>query len=244
MTNLAEKVAVITGGTRGIGRAVGERLAASGARVVLAYVSDAASGDHAQRAIEAAGGSAIAFRADVGDPADVARLFDVASETFGGVDIVVNAAGIAVFKPTAMVDDEEFARLIRTNVLGTFHVLREAARRVRDNGRIVDFSTGGTRQPIPAGGIYAGSKAFGERMVASLAKEVGARGVTVNSIAPGVTQTDGLTLDPAMVDQLVAMTPLGRLGQPSDIAAVVAFIVSDDAAWLTGQLVHANGGIL
>jgi 3-oxoacyl-[acyl-carrier protein] reductase len=244
MSKLSGKVAIVTGGSRGIGRAVAERLAADGASVVVTYVNNAAAAEATQAAIKQAGGTAEIAKADVGSANDIATLFSFAEQTYGGVDIVVNAAGISVFKPTAMVADDEFASLMQTNVFGTFHVLREAALHVRDGGRIVDFSTGGTQQPIPAGGVYAASKAFGERMVASLAKEIGDRKITVNSVAPGVTETDGLVLDPAMVGQLVAMTPLGRLGQPSDVAAVVGFLVSEDASWVTGQLINANGGIL
>jgi 3-oxoacyl-[acyl-carrier protein] reductase len=244
MNHFNNKVAIVTGGSRGIGRAVAERLASQSVKVVISYVSNAAAGDDTKRAIESAGGTATAVQADVGNSDDVARLFSTAINTYGGVDIVVNAAGISVFKPTAMVEDQEFEQLLRTNVYGTFHVLRQAAMHVRDNGRIIDFSTGGTRQAIPAGGVYAASKAFGERLVSSLAKEVGDRQITVNSIAPGVTETDGLVLDPSMVGQLVAMTPLGRLGQPADVAAVVAFLASPDGAWVNGQLINANGGIL
>jgi 3-oxoacyl-[acyl-carrier protein] reductase len=167
MPKLSGKVAIITGGSRGIGRAVAEMLAAKGANVVINYASNRKAADETLSAITAAGGSAVIVQADIGEPTEVAEMFNVATRSFGGVDLVVNAAGISVFKPTAMVTDDEFAKLMRTNIFGTFHVLRQAAVHVRNNGRIVDFSSGGTQQAMPGNGIYAASKAAGERMVAS-----------------------------------------------------------------------------
>ena len=191
-----------------------------------------------------AGGQAIAVQGSVANRDDVVQLFDRAEAQFGPIDIVVNVAGTSVFKPHSDLTDEDFEKVFSVNARGAMYVLREAAKRVKDGGRIVQFSTGGTMMPVPTGGIYAASKAAGERFAFALAKEIGHRQVTVNVVSPGVTETDGLIMPQEAVDQLIQQTPLGRLGQPNDVADVVAFLVSEDAHWITGQNIQANGGIL
>jgi 3-oxoacyl-[acyl-carrier protein] reductase len=212
--------------------------------VVVNYASNADKADEVVRSIEDSGGSAIAVQASVADKAEVVRLFDVATDRFGRVDVVVNMAGAFVEKPTVEVTDDDFDAVFAVNARGALYVLAEAARRISDGGRILHTSTGGTEMAMPNGGLYAASKAAGERIAFGLAKELGPRGITVNVVSPGVTDTDGLTLSGPAREQLVAQTPLGRLGQPQDVAEVYAFLASDEAGWVTGQLIQANGGIL
>jgi 3-oxoacyl-[acyl-carrier protein] reductase len=235
MATLTGKVAIITASSRGIGAAVAQRLSQDGAAVVVNYVASPEKAEAVVKAIEAQGGKAIAVQGSVAIQADVKRLFDTAEQQFGPIDIIVNVAGVSVFKPHTELTDEDFEKVFSVNAKGAMYMLQAAATRVKDGGRIVQFSTGGTMMPIPAGGLYAASKAAGERF---------AFGLAVNVVSPGVTDTDGLVLPQPAIDHLVSQTPLGRLGKPQDIADVVAFLVSDDAHWMTGQNLQVNGGIL
>jgi 3-oxoacyl-[acyl-carrier protein] reductase len=244
MAALTGKVAIVTAASRGIGRAVALRLAQDGAAVAVNYVASSEKAEAVVQEIMANGGRAITIQGSVANKTDVMRLFDETEQKLGAIDIVVNVAGVSVFKPHTELTDEDFDKVFSVNARGAMYVLQEAAKRVKDSGRIVQFSTGGTMMPIPAGGIYASSKAAGERMAFALAKEIGHRQVTVNVVSPGVTDTDGLILNQAAIDHLIGQTPLGRLGQPNDIADVVAFLVGDDAHWMTGQNLQVNGGIL
>jgi 3-oxoacyl-[acyl-carrier protein] reductase len=239
---LQGKGAVVTGGSRGIGRAVAERLAADGAAVAISYVTNRVSADETVAAIAKDGGRAVAVQADIASIGDVRRLFEEAQTALGDLDIVVANAGTAVFRPHVEVTPEEFDRIFGLNARGTFFVLQEAARRVRDGGRIVNISSGGTAMASPGAGLYLGSKAATELFVAALAKELGPRKVTVNSVSPGVTRTEGLVLPEQRLAQIVAMTPLGRLGEPADIADAIAFLASDDARWVTAQNLRVAGG--
>lgn len=241
---LAGKVAIVTASSRGIGKATVKRLAQEGAAVAVNYVSSSDKANAVVEEIKQSGGRAIALQANVANQEDVQRLFSETEQQLGKIDIVVNVAGISVFKPHVELTDEDFDKVFEVNARGAMYMLQAAANHIQDGGRIVQFSTGGTSQPTPGGGLYAASKAAGERFAFCLAKELGDRHITVNAISPGVTDTDGLTLDEESVNQLIQQTPLGRLGQPTDIADVVAFLVSDDAHWLTGQNIQANGGIL
>ncbi|AFY91826.1 SDR family oxidoreductase [Chamaesiphon minutus] len=244
MPLLTGKVAIVTASSRGIGRAVAKRLSRDGAAVAVNYISSPELAEAVVTEIIATGGNAIAVQGSVANKADVARLFDETEQKLGAIDIVVNVAGVSVFKPHLQLTDDDFEKVFAVNARGAMYVLQAAAARVKDGGRIVQFSTGGTMMPIPAGGIYAASKAAGERFAFALAKEIGHRQVTVNVISPGVTDTDGLIMPKEAIDNLIGQTPLGRLGQPGDVADVVAFLVSDDAHWVTGQNIQANGGIL
>jgi 3-oxoacyl-[acyl-carrier protein] reductase len=244
MTKLAGKIAIVTASSRGIGRAVAKRLSGDGAKVVVNYVSSPEKAEALVQEITGQGGTAIAIQGSVANRADVTRLFDETERQLGAIDIVVNVAGVSVFKPHIELTDEDFDKVFSVNTKGAMYVLQESAKRIKDGGRIVQFSTGGTMMPIPAGGLYAASKAAGERFAFALAKEIGHRQVTVNLVSPGVTDTDGLVLPQPAIDGLIQQTPLGRLGQPDDIADVVAFLVSDDAHWVTGQNIQVNGGIL
>jgi 3-oxoacyl-[acyl-carrier protein] reductase len=244
MSSLSGKVAIVTASSRGIGRAIAQRLSREGAAVVVNYVASPEKAEAVVQEIIAQGGRAIAIQGSVAHKADVQRLFDETEKQFGAIDIVVNVAGVSVFKPHIELTDDDFEQVFSVNAKGAMYVLQEAAKRIKEGGRIVQFSTGGTMMPIPAGGVYAASKAAGERFAFALAKEIGYRQVTVNVVSPGVTDTDGLIMPQAAIDQLIQQTPLGRLGKPTDIADVVAFLVSDDAHWLTGQNIQVNGGIL
>ena len=241
---LLGKVAIVTGSSRGIGSASAQRLSDDGATIVVNYAGRSDKAQEVVAQIEAKGRSAIALQADVSKTADIQRLFDRTLDKFGKVDILVNnAAGVNVFKPTAAMTEDEYNSMFDIT-RGVYFALQQAAHHLADNGRIISISTSGTAMAIPAGGAYAGSKAAIEHFSAALAKELGGRGITVNTVSPGVTNTDGLVLEQAQVDQLIAQTPLGRLGQPSDLANAIAMLVSDDAHWITGQSIRANGGIV
>jgi 3-oxoacyl-[acyl-carrier protein] reductase len=246
MNTQTHKVAIVTGASGGIGAAVAERLARDGFTVVVNYAGNAASAEAVVARIEAAGGRAVSAQADVSDAGAVARMFDSAETAFGGVDVLINNAGIMGLAAIRDSDDALFDRHIAVNLKGTFNTLREAARRLRDNGRIVNFSSSVTGLLQPAYGIYAATKAAVEAMTSILAKEVRGRNITVNAIAPGPTATrlflDGKPQD--LVDRLAKLAPLERLGQPEDIADAVAFLVGPDGAWINGQTLRANGGII
>jgi 3-oxoacyl-[acyl-carrier protein] reductase len=244
MSSLTGKVAIVTASSRGMGRAIANRLSQDGAGVVVNYVSSPEKAETIVQDIKAQGGKAISIQGSVANKADVLRLFDETEKHLGSIDIVVNVAGASIFKPHIELTDEDFDKVFSVNARGAMYMLQEAAKRVKDGGRVVQFSTGGTMMPIPAGGLYAASKAAGERFAFALAKEIGHRQVTVNVISPGVTDTDGLIMPKEAIAQLIQQTPLGRLGQPGDVADIVAFLVSDDAHWMTGQNLQANGGIL
>jgi len=246
MSKQTNKVAIVTGASRGIGAAVAERLARDGFTVVVNYAGDAAPAEALVRRIEEAGGHALAAQADVSEPAAVRRLFDGAETAFGGVDVLVNNAGIMTLANVADTDEAAFDRLIAVNLKGTFNTLREAAARLRAGGRIINFSSSvvGLLQPTYA--AYAATKAGVEAITSILAKELRGRNITVNGIAPGPTATELFLKGkaPELVDRMARLAPLERLGQPEDIAAAVAFLAGPDAGWINGQVLRANGGII
>lgn len=246
MNTTGQQVAIVTGASRGIGAAIAERLAADGFTVIVNYSGNQALADLLVRKIEQNGGRALSAKADVSDTAAVAQLFDRAEQAFGGVDILVNNAGVIALAPVAEMSDADVDRLIDINLKGTFNTLREAAKRLRDNGRIINFSSSVVGLFQPSYGMYAASKAAVEALTSVLAKELRGRNITVNAIAPGPTAT-GLFLDgktPELIERLAKMAPLERLGQPQDIAAAVSFLAGADGAWINGQTLRANGGII
>jgi 3-oxoacyl-[acyl-carrier protein] reductase len=246
MTHQHQRAAVVTGGSRGIGAAIARRLAQDGIAVAINYASGRAAADALVAEIEAAGGHAIAVQADLADPATPSRLFDAAEHAFGGVDILVNNAGVMELGPLAEVTDEAFARQTAINLGSVFRSLREAARRLRDGGRIVSFSSSVVGLYQPGYGVYAATKAAVEAMTHILAKELGSRRITVNAVAPGPVETR-LFLEGKSEQQvraIAAMNPFGRLGQPDDIAAIVAFLTARDSGWINGQVIRANGGVV
>jgi 3-oxoacyl-[acyl-carrier protein] reductase len=240
-----QKVAIVTGASRGIGRAVALRLAREGFAVVVNYAGNQAEAARVVSEIESIGGRAIAVQADVSKTADVARLFKETEKAFGGVDVLVNNAGIMVTKPIAEFDDETFDRIFAINVRGTFNTLKEAAKKIRNGGRIINFSTSVTPLSLPGYGPYGASKAAVEVLGNILTKELRGRNVAVNTVAPGPVGTE-LFLEgktPEQIDRMAKLNPFERLGQPDDIANVVAFLAGPDGAWINGQTLRANGGM-
>jgi 3-oxoacyl-[acyl-carrier protein] reductase len=240
------KVALVTGASRGIGSAIAERLGRDGFTVIVNYSGSVAEAEALVGKIGANGGRALAVKADVSDPRAVREMFDTATAQFGGVDVLVNNAGIMTLGNIAEFEDAAFDRQIAINLKGSFNTLREAARRLRQGGRIINFSSSvvGLLQPTYA--VYAATKAGVEAMTTVLAKELRGRNITVNAVAPGPTATElFLKGKPqAAIDHLANLAPLARLGQPADIAAVVAFLAGPDGAWINGQTLRANGGII
>jgi 3-oxoacyl-[acyl-carrier protein] reductase len=246
--NNANKVAIVTGSSRGIGAAIAKRLAADGVAVIVNYAGRKADADAVVAEIQNAGGRAAAFQADVSSPAEVAAMFDQAITLFGGVDILVNNAGIIQPGLTQLADTDDalFDRLVSINLKGTFNTLRVAAKKLRQGGRIVNFSSSVKALALPGYSIYAATKAAVETMTNIFAKELRGRNITVNAVAPGPTATDLFLKDktPQQIEHLAKMPPMERLAQPEDIANVVAFLVGPDGAWVDGQTLRANGGIV
>jgi 3-oxoacyl-[acyl-carrier protein] reductase len=245
MTQTKKKIAIVTGASRGIGAAIARRLASDDFTVVINYSGEAAPAEELARRIEASGGRALTAKADVSDAQAVARMFDAAEAAFGGVDVLVNNAGILKTLPLAETSDAEFDRHFGINVKGTFNTLREAAKRLNDGGRIVNFSSTTLALNMPGYAVYNGTKAAVEAFTRVFAKELRGRNITVNAVAPGPIATD-LFLNgksDELVAQFAKMPPLERLGQPDDIASVVAFLAGPDAGWINGQILRANGGV-
>jgi 3-oxoacyl-[acyl-carrier protein] reductase len=238
------RVAIVTGGSGGIGSAVAQALAAQRTAVVVHYSGGARRAEETVASIREAGGTAVAHSGDVADETAMAALFDAAEERFGGVDVVVNTAGIMLLAPLAEMDLDDFDRMHRINVRGTFVVSQLAARRLRAGGALINFSTSVTRLQQPAYTAYAATKGAVEAMTLILARELRGRDVTVNAVAPGPTATP-LFLDgksPELIDRLAAVSPLERLGTPEDIAGAVAFLAGPGGRWVNGQVLFANGG--
>jgi 3-oxoacyl-[acyl-carrier protein] reductase len=246
MNQQDRKVALVTGASRGIGSAIAERLARDGFTVIVNYAGSAAEAEALVEKVKAAGGSAAAIQADVSDAKAVASMWDAAEKAYGGVDVLVNNAGIMLLGNLADVDDATYQRQIAVNLTGTFNTLRAAAKRLRNGGRIVNFSSSVVGLYQPTYGVYAATKAAVEAMTHVLTKELRGRNITVNTVAPGPTATDlFLKGKPQqVVDHLTKLAPLERLGQPADIANAVAFLAGPDGAWINGQVLRANGGII
>jgi Dehydrogenases with different specificities (related to short-chain alcohol dehydrogenases) len=244
--SIENKVAIVTGASRGIGAAIAQRLASDGFTVVINYAGNTNAARTLVSQIEKSGGRAITAQADVSKPTAVARMFNAAEAAFGGIDVLVHNAGVMRLATLADSDDTLFDDQVATNLKGTFNMLREAARRLRNGGRIITLSSSvvGLYQPTYA--VYAATKAGAEAMTHVLAKELRGRNITVNSVAPGPTATD-LFLNgkpQEVIDHLANLTPLQRLGKPEDIANTVAFLAGPDGGWINGQTLRANGGII
>lgn len=243
---LKGKVAIVTGASRGIGAAIAERFGREGANVVVNYVDSADKAKGVVKRIKADGGKAAAIQADVSKAADVQRLFQESTEQFGTVDILVNNAGLPLYKMVEEITEKEFDRIMATNVKGVFLTCKQAVRGMADGGRIVNVSSSVTGLMLPSYVAYAATKGAVEQMTRHLAHELGRRGITVNAVSPGPTETD--LDDEVMVEarqrELSRTVALGRVGAPNDIADVVTFLVTDDARWITGQNIRANGGFI
>jgi 3-oxoacyl-[acyl-carrier protein] reductase len=246
MTTQNGKAVIVTGASRGIGAAIAQRLAADGFAVIVNFAGEAEAANDQVKRIRAAGGTASAVQADVSKPAAMRALFDSAEKAYGGVDVLVNNAGIMQLSTIAEADDAFFDRHVAINLKGVFNGMREAAKRLRSGGRIISFSSSVIGLYQPTYGIYAATKGGVEAMTHVLANEMRGRNITVNAIAPGPTGTD-LFLNgksPQLIDRLSKLAPLERLGRPDDIAGVVAFLAGPDGAWVNGQILRANGGII
>jgi 3-oxoacyl-[acyl-carrier protein] reductase len=246
MPNETKKVAIVTGASRGIGAAVAERLARDGFAVVINYSSDPEPAEALVRKIEGAGGRALTAKADVCDVQAVRRMFDAAEAAFGGVDVLVNNAGTMSLAKISDADDATFDRMMDVNLRGTFNTLREAAKRLRSGGRIVNFSSSVLGLRLEGYGIYSATKAAVEVLTAVLSREMRGRSITVNTVAPGPTATDlffkGKSAE--LIERMAKMNPMERLGTPEDIAGAVAFLAGPDGGWINGQTLRANGGMV
>lgn len=238
-------VAIVTGASRGIGAQIAKRLAADGFAVAINYASSAREADALVAEIGAAGGRAIAVKADVASAAEVRLLFEATEQQLGKVDVLVNNAGILKAMPLAEHSDALFEQTFAINTRGTFNTLREASARMNDGGRIVNFSSTALALNLPGYAVYNASKAAVEALTQVFAKELRGRRITVNAVAPGPVATELFLQGKSeeQIQQFAKMPPLQRLGQPEDVASVVAFLVGADAAWVNGQILRANGGL-
>ena len=249
MSRLKNKVAVITGASKGIGAAIARHFAAEGAKVVVNYASSKESADRVVKDITDKGGIAIAIQADVSKEADVNRLFDATNTAFGGLDILVNNAVYQGYSPIESISLEAFHSSFNVNVLGPILTIQAALKLFGDNGgNIINISSGASKMPLPGASLYSATKAALDAITVSLSKELGAKNIRINSILPGATETEGATAAGVIAGSeyekmFIANTPLGRRGKPDDIARAAVFLASDDAAWITGEQISVSGGM-
>jgi 3-oxoacyl-[acyl-carrier protein] reductase len=249
MNSLKDKVAIVTGASKGIGAAIAKGLAEAGAAVAVNYGSDKAGAERVVAEIAAKGGKAVAIGADMSKPADVERLFEEAKRTLGAPNVLVNNAGIFEFGPVETISEAQFHRHFNINVLGTMLAVQQAIKHFpAEGGSIVNISSIASESPVPNSSLYAATKGAVDTLTLALAKELGPRRIRVNAVAPGYTDTEGNQrigfVGSAAADAMVAATPLGpRFGRPEEIAPSVVFLASDDAAWLTGERLNASGGV-
>jgi 3-oxoacyl-[acyl-carrier protein] reductase len=248
MGNLKGKVAIVTGASKGIGAGIARSLGKAGASVVVNYAASRDGADRVVAEIQAAGGKAIAVQGDVANSADVKRIFAVSKEAFGAVDVLVNNAGIYGFAPIDQANEQDFHRQFDTNVLGIVLATKEAVAQFGDKGgSVINVGSVVSKKGIPGASIYSATKGAVDALTRSLAVELGPRGIRVNTIAPGPVETEGThaagMVGSDFLNGIVATTPLGRIGQPDDVAKVVVFLASDESAWLTGERLSASGGL-
>ncbi|MDQ0594178.1 3-oxoacyl-[acyl-carrier protein] reductase [Chryseobacterium ginsenosidimutans] len=245
MNNLSNKVVLVTGASKGIGAEVAKKLAEAGAKVIVNFSGSKADADNVVEEIKTNGGEAIAVQADVSKSEDVKSLFDQSIAHFGRIDVLVNNAGIMITKTIQETTDEDFDRHFSINVKGVFNTLREAATKLADNGSIINFSTSVNRLMLPGYGTYVATKSAVEQLTRVFSKEIGHRGINVNSVSPGPTAT-ALFLNgkpQETIDRLASLNPFGRIAETDDIANVVVFLASDEAKWINAQNIGVNGGM-
>lgn len=247
MGKLTGKVAVVTGGSKGIGAAIAKSLAAEGASVVVNYASSKAGADGVVAAITKAGGKAVAVGGDVSKAAEAKGIIEAAIKTYGRLDILVNNSGVYEFAPIEALTEEQFHRMFNINVLGLLLTTQAAVKHLNNGGSIVNIGSGVSRLTPPNSSVYTGTKGAVDAITEVLSKELGARKIRVNSINPGIVETEGTVsggfIGSEFEKQFVAQTPLGRVGKPGDISSIAVFLASDDSAWLTGEQILATGGI-
>lgn len=245
MKTLKDKIILVTGASRGIGASIAHKIAAAGAKVIVNYAGGTAAAAQTVKEIIEQGGEAIAIQADVSNSASVKALFDQAIAHYGRIDVLVNNAGVMITKLLKDTSDEDFAKQFDVNVKGTFNTMREAATRLADNGSIINFSTSVNRIMLPGYSTYVATKAAVEQLTRVFSKEVGGRGINVNSISPGPTNTELFTngKPQEVIDRLASLSAFNRIGEPEDIAQVVVFLAGDDAKWITAQNIGVNGGM-
>ncbi|MDP9812337.1 3-oxoacyl-[acyl-carrier protein] reductase [Rhizobium tibeticum] len=246
MGKLAGKVAVVTGGSKGIGAAIAKALAAEGAQVVVNYASSKAGADAVVQTITAAGGKAIAVHGDVSKAEQAQGLVDAAVKEFGQLDVLVNNSGVYEFAPIEQVTEEQYRRMFDVNVLGVLLSTQAAVKHLGEGGSVINISSAATSLAPPASSVYTGTKGALDSITSVLANELGPRKIRVNAILPGIVETEGThtagVIGSDFEHSAVTQTPLGRIGQPDDIAGVAVFLASDDARWLTGERLVASGG--
>lgn len=250
MSKLQSKTALVTGGSKGIGAGIALELATAGAAVIVNYVSDTSGAEAVVRQIATNGGQAIAIQGDVSSSSDISRMFEQATNAFGSLDILVNNAGVYKAMPISDVTEAEFHREMNVNLLGPLLTIRESLKHFREaGGSIINIGSAASRSLPAEYSIYAASKSGLDAITGVLAKELAWRGIRVNSVNPGATLSEGTKeaglygVDSDFEKQLVRMTPLGRIGKPLDIARVVVFLASEESSWLTGEIIHATGGL-
>ncbi|MDN3549271.1 SDR family oxidoreductase [Mucilaginibacter aquaedulcis] len=245
MKTLSEKVILVTGSSKGIGAAIAKKVASQGAKVIVNYAGGQQAAEETVNEIKQQGGDAIALQADVSKADEVTAMFDAAIAHYGKIDVLINNAGIMITKLLKDTSVEEFTRQFEINVTGTFNTLKEAATKLTDNGSVINFSTTQTRVITPTYGSYVATKGAVEQLTRVFAKEVGARGINVNAVQPGPVNTELFTKGKSqeLIDRLNSLNAFNRLGEPEDIAKVVAFLASDDAKWISGQIIGVNGAM-
>ncbi|RWW98771.1 SDR family oxidoreductase [Flavobacterium cerinum] len=245
MKTLDKKVILITGSSRGIGAAIAIKMAGAGAKVIVNYAGGKEAAEDVVNQIKTAGGDAIALQADVSKSVEVKKMFDEAIAYYGRIDVLVNNAGVMITKTIKETTDEDFNRQFDINVRGTFNTMREAADKLADNGTVINFSTSVNRIMIPGYATYVATKAAVEQLTRVFSKEVGSRGINVNSVSPGPTNTELFTNGKSqeVIDRLAALSPFNRIGEPNDISEIVLFLASDQAKWINAQNIGVNGGM-
>ena len=248
MARMTGKVALVTGASKGIGAAIAARFGQEGASVVVHYASDRKGAEKVAAAIERAGSKAAVVQGDLSKPEDVARVFEAAADAFGRIDVLVNNAGVYEFLPLEQVGPEHFYKIFNLNVLGLLLATREAVKRMNGSGSVINISSLAGEVPVPNGSVYSASKAAVDAITQSLAQELGPQGIRVNSLQPGVTQTEGYLAMPeetlkGFEATAVSRTPLGRVGKAEDIAGAALFLATEDSAWVTGEEIAVGGGL-